>query len=786
MTRRSIAAFVSALLLACTVAQGQVPESTSPTIVETVPELPAEAANPADLTVANPGAESEPNVAAVELSEEQLREIEGEPIERGPIHEAFADPLQLTPTPNPVHDVPPPPPVTEIPPAKDPTAGDLDWIPGYWSWDKERADYIWISGVWRKAPHGRRWLAGKWIETDGGHRWVPGTWNKVSANADPNIEDAEVLPIPPNSLEEGATSPAPSDDHFWIPGSWQQDDNREYVWRPGFWSRSYENWVWVPDHYAWRPAGCSFVPGYWDYTWGRRGTLYAPCTFARTDLVGNHCYRPSRVLASRHWLVDLWVGPGSYNYYYGNYNDCLHLGYSPWYRHYGIYSRRYDPLYSYYRWRFPSQYGFGLYSYLNRVHHHRPRPVSGISFHAGKDWHRHRGSRTSLYGDVALNSRRYNVPRIGRTSGSIDRLGPRRGNTLVRQRELGRRNGNDSISQPGPGIRTGVSGLLQDRRRSAITRGDVLDRLRSTNSARTPRNGETLRGLGQSRGLGTNRGGANRNRSLDSGSDRPSPDNRSISRARREALAEMLQNSRTRGRTTSLPEELGSDARRANRDPSTSSALSRTNSPPRQRREMTSGRANRGGSTVTRSAPTTQTPGINAARDRARQSANRSNTRTKSSPFPSNFTARDRAKQLRTTPSTSPSPRRAAQPQTSRKTPITIKQPRTTPSPKIRVTPNVRSAPSVRSSPAVRSTPSTRSAPSSRSRLSPRSAIPRASSPRSSINRSRSAISRPSQALRSSSANRSSRSSSSLRGTSNARSRARSSMQRSGRGRDKK
>ena len=33
----------------------------------------------------------------------------------------------------------------------------------------------------------------------------------------------------------------------------------EYAWRPGFWSKTYENWVWVPDHHLWNPTGCTFV-----------------------------------------------------------------------------------------------------------------------------------------------------------------------------------------------------------------------------------------------------------------------------------------------------------------------------------------------------------------------------------------------------------------------------------------------------------------------------------------------------------------------------------------------
>ena len=42
------------------------------------------------------------------------------------------------------------------------------WIPGYWSWDDSRNDFLWVSGIWRNLPPGRQWVPGYWSEAAGG------------------------------------------------------------------------------------------------------------------------------------------------------------------------------------------------------------------------------------------------------------------------------------------------------------------------------------------------------------------------------------------------------------------------------------------------------------------------------------------------------------------------------------------------------------------------------------------------------------------------------------------
>ncbi len=300
-----------------------------------------------------------PEVANSKINEEVA---EGEPVLRGPIHEAFAEPFELTPTPDQIVGKAPPAEVQEVPPAAKPEGDNVEWINGYWSWDDDRADFIWVSGVWRRIPKGRRWHAGYWEEVDGGYQRMPGAWLAVEST------ELEVLPQPPESLEEGPTGPAPSDDHFWIPGCWEY--RGQYVWRPGFWSPSYTNWVWVPDHYTWTPRGCVFVSGYWDYTWDRRGTLFAPCDFGVNLLAGTtYRYTPQVVVDCEEPFVHLWVRPGYHQLYFGDYYDRGHLGYSPWYRHCHR-LRAYDPLYTHYRWAFSLGSSISFYNHLENQHRH--------------------------------------------------------------------------------------------------------------------------------------------------------------------------------------------------------------------------------------------------------------------------------------------------------------------------------------------------------------------------------------------------------------------------------
>ena len=181
-----------------------------------------------------------------------------EVLTRGPVHEAFAETVTFDPEPGIVVPKAPPAAIEEVPPAQKPQGDNVAWIPGYWGWDDDRNDFIWISGIWRALPPGRQWVPGYWAKAPQGFQWTSGYW------ADNRVSETQYLPEPPATVEIGPNINAPSADYGWIPGSWVWYGGR-YAWRPGYWAAMQTNWIWVPDYYVWTPRGYVFVDGYWDY-----------------------------------------------------------------------------------------------------------------------------------------------------------------------------------------------------------------------------------------------------------------------------------------------------------------------------------------------------------------------------------------------------------------------------------------------------------------------------------------------------------------------------------------
>jgi len=114
-----------------------------------------------------------------------------EVLARGPVHEAFALPGNTQPESGPVVTKPPPDSIEEVPPDQKPEGDNVQWISGYWAWDDDQGDYLWVSGCWRVPPPGRRWLPGHWQEIDKGWLWVAGFW------APATVEEVHYLPSPP-------------------------------------------------------------------------------------------------------------------------------------------------------------------------------------------------------------------------------------------------------------------------------------------------------------------------------------------------------------------------------------------------------------------------------------------------------------------------------------------------------------------------------------------------------------------------------------------------------------
>jgi len=269
-----------------------------------------------------------------------------EELTRGPVHEAFAASVNFDPEPGILVKTAPPAAIEEVPPDQRPEGDNVSWIPGYWGWDDEQSDFIWISGVWRNLPPGRQWVPGYWGEVESQWQWTSGYW------ADEQAEEVTYVSKPPKSIESGPNIEAPSRNHIWVSGTWINREDR-YAWRPGYWQPGQENWSWSPSHYQYTPRGYIYVDGYWDYNVARRGVVFAPVRFQHEYYDRpNYSYTPAVVIALGVFADHLFVRPNYGHYYYGDY-------YEPRYQREGFFAsysyssghRGYDPIYMQSRWQ---------------------------------------------------------------------------------------------------------------------------------------------------------------------------------------------------------------------------------------------------------------------------------------------------------------------------------------------------------------------------------------------------------------------------------------------------
>jgi hypothetical protein len=300
----------------------------------------------------------------------------------GPIHEAFAEAVALDPEPGMVAPQPPPDLIEEIPPEQKPE-GDVQWIPGYWAWDDERNEYIWVSGIWRVPPPDRQWIPGYWDPVASGYQWISGYWASV------NTTESVYLPEPPESVEVGPSSNAPSPDYIWIPGCWRWHYGR-YAWRPGYWAVAHTDWIWVPSHYTWTPRGYIFVSGYWDYRIIHRGILFAPVFFQpRAYHRLTFSFSPTFVIDLNVFDDALFLRPRYSHYYYGDYYAPRHYrkGIYPWF---SLHARRvvYDPIYSHQRWLHRNDREWEKHleaKFQERREHKELRPSRSFDYRPGPD-----------------------------------------------------------------------------------------------------------------------------------------------------------------------------------------------------------------------------------------------------------------------------------------------------------------------------------------------------------------------------------------------------------------
>ena len=103
-----------------------------------------------------------------------------EVLTRGPVHEAYASAVSGQPAPSAIVPKQPPEAIEELPPDEKPAGDNVQWIPGYWSWDDEKRDFLWVSGFWRVPPPNRSWVPGTWRTANGQWQWTSGFWAEAA------------------------------------------------------------------------------------------------------------------------------------------------------------------------------------------------------------------------------------------------------------------------------------------------------------------------------------------------------------------------------------------------------------------------------------------------------------------------------------------------------------------------------------------------------------------------------------------------------------------------------
>ncbi|MFA5863594.1 MAG: YXWGXW repeat-containing protein [Phycisphaerae bacterium] len=265
---------------------------------------------------------------------------------RGPVHEAFAELVSSNPEPGIIVSKAPPQDIEEIPPEQKPEGESIVWVPGYWAFDDDQSDFMWISGIWRVPPPGYTWVPGYWTRVEAGYQWIAGFWSPV------DTQTIDYLPPPPENLDQGPSGPQLSPDSIWIPGSWYWTQGR-YAWRPGYWLIARQDWVWVPAHYVWTPSGYVFVDGHWDYPIRQRGILFAPVYIQRSAYVRkSFFFSPSVVIDIGALTAHLFARPRYEHYYFGDYYATTYAkrGIHPWFE-IAAKRHRYDPIFAYAQWQ---------------------------------------------------------------------------------------------------------------------------------------------------------------------------------------------------------------------------------------------------------------------------------------------------------------------------------------------------------------------------------------------------------------------------------------------------
>lgn len=151
-------------------------------------------------------------------------------------------------------DKAPPAPVIDRPGVDAPEA-NAHWIEGYWDWDPDRKEFVWMTGTWLVPPPGRFWVNGFWRREEQGWSRSPGFWSDRKADV---RRDG-----PPTVSIEDQPGPAPGPDYFYVPGQYVPAGDG-VAWKPGFWAKAQAGWEWVPARWVRQSDGWTYREGHWE------------------------------------------------------------------------------------------------------------------------------------------------------------------------------------------------------------------------------------------------------------------------------------------------------------------------------------------------------------------------------------------------------------------------------------------------------------------------------------------------------------------------------------------
>jgi hypothetical protein len=124
---------------------------------------------------------------------------------------------------------PPPPPLVETPPAA--PSPDVDWVPGFWRFDPDALDYVWIAGTFvvrPPPPESAPQVVARAPEPP--PPMPPPPAPEPSAAREIDVE----ISAPPPPRTEVIPAPPRVPGVVWVAGAWRLE-GRAWVWVPGAW-----------------------------------------------------------------------------------------------------------------------------------------------------------------------------------------------------------------------------------------------------------------------------------------------------------------------------------------------------------------------------------------------------------------------------------------------------------------------------------------------------------------------------------------------------------------------